>query len=445
MEKFNASIGFDFKLAAYDVQGSLAHVKMLAQTKIISSEELQKIRAGLFQIQKEIENGTFKFSPKQEDIHMAIEGRLAELIGETAGKLHSARSRNDQVALDTKLFVREKTKEICQLIRDFQKALVDLAQKNQDVVLPGYTHLQRAQPILLAHHYLAYFEMLERDRSRFNDNLKRLDQSPLGAGALAGTSLGIDRDFTAKELGFAEPTHNSLDSVSDRDFVLDFLSATAICQMHLSRLSEEWVLWSSQEFGFITLPQGFCTGSSMMPQKINPDAPELIRGKTGRVFGNLLALLTTMKALPLSYNKDMQEDKEPLFDSAETLTLCLQVLVALMPDIRIHSVKMRAALKEGFVLATDAADYLVKKGLPFRETHELVGKLVQLAQKQNCGLEDLPLADFQKESKLFAEDIKPVLNIQNAVEARKSFGGTAKENVRRELERARKILKMLNS
>ena len=440
MESFNASISFDQRLYREDIQGSLVHAKMLKKIGVLSQKEYEDIQKGLIQIQTEIETKKFLFSIAQEDIHMAVESRLRELIGEAAGKLHSARSRNDQVALDIKLYVRHHTKSLCALITDLQNEFLKLAEQNTDAVLPGYTHLQRAQPILLSHHLLAYFEMLQRDHSRFSDNENRLKESPLGAGALAGTTFPIDREMTAKEFGFLEPTHNSLDSVSDRDFVLDFLYAASLLMMHLSRFAEEIVLWNSQEFGFVKLPQEFCTGSSMMPQKINPDAFELIRGKTGRIYGNLLSLLTTMKALPLAYNKDMQEDKEPLFDTSETLTLCLKVLIALLPEITFNKEQMRLATKKGFILATDVADYLVKKGLPFRKAHGVVGQLVQTATEREIGFEDFKINELQEVCDLFSEDIFEILSLETSVAARNNVGGTAPSQVQKEIKRAKDIL-----
>jgi len=440
MEAFNASIFFDKRLFEQDIDGSLAHAAMLKKIGILKADELTKIQTGLQRVREEIRAGNFAFEAAQEDIHMAVETRLTELIGPLGGKLHSARSRNDQVALDCRLYVRHKTEDVLKLIRKVQKEFVSQAQQHIKTVMPGYTHLQRAQPILLAHHLLAYFEMLERDHSRFSDNLKRLDQCPLGAGALAGSPIPIDRHLTATKLGFSEPTHNSMDTVADRDFVLDFLSSSATLMLHLSRFAEELVLWSSQEFGFVQLSQGFCTGSSMMPQKVNPDAPELIRGKTGRVYGNLVSLLTTMKALPLCYNKDMQEDKEPLFDTADTIIMCLSVLAAMLPGLVFDVKKMRQATKEGFLAATDLADYLARKGLPFREAHEVVGKLVQLAQEKGIGLDDIDLPTFKKASLLIQKDIYEVLSIEACVNARISVGGTATKNVQIELKRASKIL-----
>lgn len=441
MERFNASLAVDKRLYAEDIQGSMAHARMLKKTGILTAQELKKMLAGLESVRQEIRSGRFRFKESQEDIHMAVEGRLADIIGPLAGKLHTARSRNDQVALDTRMHVRTHTEMALQLIRGFEKVLVELGEKNLDVVLPGYTHLQRAQPILLAHHLLAYFEMLERDFDRFAANLKRLDACPLGAGALAGSPVLIDRNMTARELGFSEPTHNSLDTVSDRDFVLDYLYAASILMMHLSRFAEELVLWNSQEFGFVILPEDFCTGSSMMPQKINPDAPELIRGKVGRVYGNLMSVLTVMKGLPLAYNKDMQEDKEPLFDSMDTIESCLGILIAMLPATKFNRERMQQATRDGFVLATDVADYLAQKGVPFREAHEVVGRLVREALHSGKVLEDFSLAELKIHSPVFESDIKTVLSLKTSVNSRCSIGGTATANVKREIKRAKKVLK----
>lgn len=442
MEHFNSSLHFDQKLSKQDLLGSLSHVRMLEKIGVITTAECQKIAEGLKKISQEISSGKFVFSAADEDIHMSIEKRLHVLIGDVAGKLHTARSRNDQVAVDAKLFVREHSQGVLKKIRSLQSIFVNLAEKNLSTLMPGYTHLQRAQPILLAHHLLAYFEMLERDFSRFSDNLTRLNQCPLGAGALAGSPFPINRKWLADDLSFADVTHNSLDSVSDRDFVLDFLSAASVLMMHLSRLSEELILWSSQEFRFVTLPQGFCTGSSIMPQKVNPDAPELIRGKTGRVYGNLISLLTTMKSLPLAYNKDMQEDKEPLFDSVETVEICLTVLIHMLPEIKFHQDNMLKATKEGFLLATDFADYLAQKGIPFRQAHEIVGKLVQHAVKTNHYLEDFDLDTLKKFSKKFDKDVFKTVSLKNSVNARKTEGGTAKSCVEQEIKRAKNILRL---
>lgn len=440
MERFNASIPFDCTLALYDVEGSLAHAQMLAKIGVLTARELVKIERGLKTIAREIADGRYVFDIADEDIHMSVERRLTALIGPLGGKLHTARSRNDQVALDVKLYCRAFLKRWSQKTAELIATLTDLAAHHSKTILPGYTHLQRAQPILLAHHLLAYAWMSARDLSRIQSMEPRLTISPLGAGALAGTTLPIDRHFVAQHLGFNGVTPNSLDTVSDRDFVLEILSTASIQMMHFSRLCEELVLWSSQEFGFVTLPQGFCTGSSMMPQKVNPDAPELIRGKTGRVYGNLMALLTTMKGLPLAYNKDMQEDKEPLFDTVDTLDICLDVLLAMLPDIQFNTDKMQAATAEGFVLATDVADYLVQKGLPFRDAHAVVGALVQYCLSHRTVLEKLSLDELRRHSPLFKGDIADVLSAESSVSKRKSAGGTAPEEVKKQITALRKIV-----
>ena len=434
VEEFNASISFDKRLYKHDIMGSITHARMLAKVGILTKKEVDKIISGLKAIEKEIVAGKFRFTPDLEDIHMAIEKRLIEKIGPVGGKLHTARSRNDQVALDVRLYLRDEIKEIQSLIRDLQKALVNVAKKNLDCIMPGYTHLQRAQPILFSHHLLAYYEMLKRDHERIADCLTRVNVMPLGAGALAGSPYPLDRDFVAKELGFAKPTDNSLDSVSDRDFCIEFCGAASILMMHLSRLSEEFILWSSQEFGFIELSDAFSTGSSIMPQKKNPDVPELVRGKTGRVYGNLLSLLTTMKALPLAYNKDMQEDKEALFDTVDTVKDCLKVFSPMLTTMKINKKKMLNATKQGFLTATDAADYLVKKGVPFRESHHITGRVVAYCIKTSQGLEELSIDEWRGFSKAFGKDIKEAISVEASVKSRKAKGGTAPEAVKRRLK-----------
>ncbi len=440
MERFNASLPFDKKLYHEDIQGSVAHARMLKKIGVLSSSEQSQIEKGLLAILKDIEAGRFEWDVSQEDIHMAIESKLTEKIGTAGAKLHSGRSRNDQVATDIKLYCRNHAGYLISKIMALQKELVAFAETKGFVPMPGYTHLQRAQPIYLAHHLLAYFEMLERDKRRFLDAQKRLNTSPLGAGALAGSTLSLDRAFTAKELGFDDVAHNSLDAVSDRDHIAEILFCVSLLMVHLSRLSEEWVLWMSQEFSFMTLPQEFCTGSSMMPQKVNPDAPELIRGKCGRTVGNLVALLTTLKGLPLSYNKDLQEDKEPLFDSIETAEICLDVLIRMVPGITIHADAMKAATEKGFLLATDVAEYLVEKGLEFRKAHEVVGTLVRYCIKNKKTLETLTLPEFKKVSPIFEESVFAVLDLETSINKRKSIGGTAKACVKKELVRAKKLL-----
>lgn len=441
VEEFNASISFDKRLYRHDIMGSIAHARMLAKVGIITKKEADKIVSGLKAIEKEIETGKFEFTSDLEDIHMAIEKRLIEKIGQIGGKLHTARSRNDQVALDVRLYLRDEIKELQNLIKSLQKTLANLAKKNLDCIMPGYTHLQRAQPILFSHHLLAYYEMLKRDNERLADCLVRMNVMPLGAGALAGSPYPLDRDFVAKELGFARPTDNSLDSVSDRDFCIEFCSTAAILMMHLSRFSEEMILWSSQEFGFIELSDAFSTGSSIMPQKKNPDVPELVRGKTGRVYGNLLSLLTTMKSLPLAYNKDMQEDKEELFDSIDTVKDCLAVFSPMLAAMKINKEKMLAATKGGFLTATDAADYLVKKGVPFRDSHHIIGRIVAYCIKNKKALEDLNLKEWKGFSKKFNKDIGKVISVEVSVNTRRIKGGTALEAVKKRLKEIEREMK----
>ena len=441
VEEFNASISFDKRLYKHDIIGSIAHARMLAKVGIIKKREAERIITGLKAIEKEIEAGKFRFTSDMEDIHMAIEKRLIEKTGPVGGKLHTARSRNDQVALDVRLYLRDEVKETQGLIRGLQQSLVDVAKKNLGCIMPGYTHLQRAQPILFSHHLLAYYEMLKRDYERFEDCFKRVNVMPLGAGALAGSPYPLDRDFVAKELGFSKPTDNSLDSVSDRDFCIEFCGAASIIMMHLSRLSEELILWSSQEFGFVELSDAFSTGSSIMPQKKNPDVPELVRGKTGRVYGNLLSLLTTMKALPLAYNKDMQEDKEALFDTIDTVKDCLKVFPPMLQMMQINKQRMLDATKKGFLTATDVADYLVKKGVPFRESHHIVGRIVAYCIKNKKVLEDLPLREWKGFSKVFDDRIKKVISVESSVNSRKLKGGTALESVKKRLKEIEREIK----
>lgn len=429
VEAFTSSVSFDKRLWRYDIEGSIAHVKMLGKQKIISSKDAKSILRGLDKIRKEIQNGRFKFSDALEDIHMNIEYALIKDIGITGGKLHTARSRNDQIALDLRLFLREEIRVIQKLIKDFQNTLVTLAEKHIDVVMPGYTHLQKAQPVLLSHHLLAYFEMLERDRERFEDCLKRANVLPLGSAALAGTTLPIDRRYVARLLKFPAISHNSMDAVSDRDFVIEFLSASSLLMIHLSRLAEELVLWSSEEFGFIELPEAYSTGSSIMPQKKNPDVPELIRAKTGRVLGHLLALLVVLKGLPLAYNRDLQEDKEPLFDTVDTVKACLSVLRGLIPKIRFNKTIMRKSAEEGFSTATDLAEYLVRKGVPFREAHKITGKIVKYCIEKKKALTELGLKELKNFSELIKEDVFNYLRIEASINRKSSYGGTAKKRV----------------
>ena len=441
METFSASISFDKRLYACDIEGSIAHCKMLARCKIISSPESQKIQKGLKRILRECEEGRFQFSDKLEDIHMNIESRLREIIGPTAGKLHTARSRNDQVCLDIRLYLRNEVDETVKEIDRLSKTLVSLAKKNLSLLIPGYTHLQRAQPVLLSHHLLAYVEMLLRDKDRFLDARKRINVMPLGSAALAGTNFPIDRQYTAKLLKFPEISHNSMDAVADRDFAAEFCSASALLMMHLSRFCEELVIWNSSEFGFVELSDAFTTGSSIMPQKKNPDAAELIRGKSGRVFGNLVSLLTLMKGLPLAYNKDLQEDKEPLFDSADTIKVCLKIFNDMMKSTKFKSLTNEELEADGFLTATDMADYLVLKGVPFREAHEITGKTVAYCLDEEKTLGNLTLAELRKISKRFEEDVSEHIALANSVDRKNIHGGTAKNQVKAQISRLTKKLR----
>ena len=438
VEEFTASIDFDQRLSRYDVQGSIAHARMLAKQGIIGDDEAETIINGLEGILTDIEAGNFAFSVSLEDIHMNIEARLIERIGPVGGKLHTARSRNDQVALDVRLYLRDEIKAIGAYLDALQEALLDQAEKNLSVVMPGFTHLQTAQPVLFAHHLLAYYEMFRRDAGRLADLFKRLNLLPLGAGALAGTTFPIDREFVAELLGFDGVTRNSLDSVSDRDFAIEFGAAAAIVMMHLSRLSEELILWSSADFDFIELTDAFCTGSSIMPQKKNPDVPELVRGKTGRVYGNLVSLLTLMKSLPLAYNKDMQEDKEPLFDTVDTVKGSLKIFADMIAQMGVKAEKMRLAAARGFSTATDVADYVVRKGIPFRQAHEIVGKTVRYCIEHRKDIPELTLEEFRQFSAAIDADIYDYVTLDASVNARRATGGTAREAVERELARARK-------
>ncbi len=431
MEEINASIGFDYKLALQDIEGSKAHVSMLAATGIVPVADAEAIAAGLDEIRREIETEKFTFSRALEDIHMNIEARLSELIGPAAGRLHTARSRNDQVALDFRLYTRDTIDTLDLQLRDLQQALAEKALAHAGTIMPGFTHLQVAQPVTFGHHLLAYVEMLSRDRGRLADARARLNECPLGAAALAGTSFPIDRFATAKALGFEKPTGNSLDSVADRDFVLETLAAASIAAVHLSRLAEEIVLWVTPQFGFVALSDKFTTGSSIMPQKRNPDAAELVRGKTGRIFGALNALLVVMKGLPLAYSKDMQEDKEGTFDALQSLSLCLAAMTGMVRDLEPDVARMKAAAGSGFSTATDLADWLVRTlKLPFREAHHVTGRLVARAAEKTVGLEDLSLAEMRDVEPRIDESIYTVLGVENSVASRTSFGGTAPENVR---------------
>ena len=433
MEEFTSSLHFDKKLAPYDIRGSIAHCRMLVKQKILTRAEGDKIVKGLEGIEHELSQGKFVFLPSDEDIHMAIERRLTEKVGPVGGKLHTARSRNDQVLLDVRLYLREEIANILGLLGTLQKQLARMAKRHSDVVMPGYTHLQRAQPMTLAHHLLAYYEMFGRDCERLRQCRERVDVLPLGAGALAGTTLPIDRHHVARLLGFPRVSENSLDTVADRDFLIEFLSVSAILGMHLSRMAEELVLWASSEFGFIELPDAFATGSSMMPQKKNPDVAELIRGKTGRVYGNLVALLTILKGLPLSYNRDLQEDKEPMFDTVDTIKGTLAILAAMLPRLVFREERLREAALGGFTLATDVADYLVEKGLPFRKAHEVVGAVVCWCLAEKKGLEELSLEQWKHFSSLIESDLLPRLTLESAVDRRRSYGGTARANVQKQL------------
>ncbi|WP_018267022.1 argininosuccinate lyase [Methylosinus sp. LW4] len=441
LEAINVSIDFDKRLGPQDVRGSLAHVAMLAETGIISAEDAAAITRGLEQIRGEIEEERFTFSRALEDIHMNVESRLAELIGPAAGRLHTARSRNDQVATDFRLYVRDAIDDIDAQLADLQLALAEKALEEAGSVMPGFTHLQSAQPVTFGHHLLAYVEMLARDRGRFADARARLNESPLGAAALAGTSFPIDREKTAKALGFARPTANSLDSVSDRDFVLETLSAMAISAMHLSRFAEEIVLWTTSQFAFVALSDKFTTGSSIMPQKRNPDAAELVRGKTGRIIGALQAMLIVMKGLPLAYSKDMQEDKEGTFDALDNFALCVAAMAGMIRDMSVDRPRMRKAAGAGYATATDLADWLVRAlNLPFREAHHVTGRIVGIAAERNLGLEKLPLETMQEVEPRITEDVFSVLGVEKSVKSRVSYGGTAPENVRKQ---ARRWLKQL--
>jgi argininosuccinate lyase len=439
VDQYTASIPYDWRLYPYDIAGSIAHARMLARQGIITDKEADAIVIGLNGIKEEFALGQFLFKAELEDIHMHIEARLIEKIGGVGGKLHTARSRNDQVALDMRLFAKDAIANTLVKLGGLQKALVGLAEASKEVIIPGYTHLQIAQPVLLAHHLLAYFEMLQRDTARFIDCLKRVDVLPLGSGALAGVAYNIDREFLAKELGFKAISQNSLDAVSDRDFIIEYEAAASLTMMHLSRLAEEIILWSSAEFGFIELDQSYATGSSIMPQKQNPDVAELARGKTGRVYGNLMALLTTMKALPLAYNRDLQEDKEGFFDTVDTLLSTLDVFSGMVGTLKVRPEKAREALEKGYVLATDLADYLVKKGMAFRVAHEAVAKLVSYAIEQNKPFGELKLAEYKKFSKLFAKDVFEI-TIESSIAARDVTGGTSPRQVEKALSAAKKAI-----
>lgn len=440
VKRYTASVDFDQRMWRQDIRGSLAHAKMLARQKIISTADLADIERGMTQIIAEIESGKFEWSLDLEDVHLNIEKRLTTLIGDAGKRLHTGRSRNDQVATDIRLYLRDAIDDILALITQFQSAIVNLADREAATPMPGFTHLQVAQPVTFGHHMLAYFEMFERDKERFVDCRKRTNRLPLGSAALAGTTYPIDREFVATELGFEALCQNSLDAVSDRDFAIEFCAACALFMTHISRMSEELVLWMSPRVGFIQIADRFCTGSSIMPQKKNPDVPELARGKTGRVNGHLIALLTLMKSQPLAYNKDNQEDKEPLFDAADTVTDTLRIFADMMGGITVKAEALRSALTQGFATATDLADYLVKKGLPFRDAHEAVGLAVKVAEQKGVDLPQLSLAELQAFSPLVSDDVFQVLTVEGSLASRNHIGGTAPEQVKKAVIRARERL-----
>jgi len=435
-QDYLASIPFDQRLYRQDIEGSIAHARMLAKQEIMADKDAEAIIAGLNSIRNEIEQGKFHFKTKLEDIHMNIEARLFEKIGDVAGKLHTARSRNDQIALDMRLFLKEEIPKTIDNIKALQSSLVELAEVNKEVIIPGYTHLQQAQPVLLAHHLLAYFEMFQRDKERLSDCLKRTDVLPSGSGALAGVAYPVDRQFMAQELGFSEISNNSVDAVSDRDFVVEYQAASALAMMHISRLAEEIVLWSSTEFGFIEIGENFTTGSSIMPQKKNPDVAELARGKTGRIYGNLMSLLTTMKGLPLAYNRDMQEDKQGLFDTLDTLHSTLEVFAEMIKTLKVNPQRIGNAINKDYILATDLADYLVKKGMPFRQAHNTVSKLGEYAVANRKSFRELSLSEYRDFSPLFDKDVYNI-TLESSIAARNIPGGTAANQVEVALEKAR--------
>ncbi len=440
MEKFNASIDVDRRLYESDIEGSIAHVKMMAKESIITQSEADALIKGLGKVKKQIENSEIKFSAGLEDIHMHIEDALGKVSGDVAKKLHTGRSRNDQVALDVRIYLKKETRIIIDLLYGFQKSIVKMAKTHLDVIMPGYTHLHRAQPVLFSHHLLAYYEMFKRDIQRFEDCFKRIDVMPLGAAALAGTTYPLNREFTREVLSFSKVSDNSIDSVSDRDFVMEFISHASIVMIHFSRLSEEMILWSSSEFSFITISDAFTTGSSIMPQKKNPDAAELVRGKTGRVVGNLVSILTLMKSLPMAYNKDMQEDKEPLFDTVDTLKICSEVYTRMLEHVKVHKDRMYNACTTGFLNATDLADYLVSKGMAFRKAHSVSGRAVAFALDQGKELDDLSLEEFKDLSDLIEKDVYEFITIEKMISRRITYGGTGFDNVKQAVNRAMKEL-----
>ncbi|RJQ54735.1 MAG: argininosuccinate lyase [Nitrospiraceae bacterium] len=436
VESFTSSLAFDVRLWKYDIEGSVAHVKMLGKQKIIPQKDAVLILRGLEEIREDIQAGKFRFHDSLEDVHMNIEHALIRKTGPAGGKLHTARSRNDQVALDLRLYLRDEISEVLKLVKKFQKTIVSAAEKHVDTVMPGFTHFQKAQPVLLAHHLLAYFDMLERDRERFGDCLKRVNVLPLGSAALAGTTLPVDRRYVARLLKFPKMSENSMDAVSDRDFAVEFISASAMLMTHLSRFSEEMIIWNNDEFGFVGLPDAFTTGSSIMPQKKNPDVLELTRGKAGRVYGHLMSLLTVMKGLPLAYNRDMQEDKEPVFDTVDTVKACLDVLAEMMPKVRFNRNAMKKSAEGGFLTATDLAEYLVKRGMPFREAHRVTGEVVRYCIDNKKILGDLSAEEFSRFSDLIRGDVAHYLTVKASVEGKTSPGGTSGKTV---LARIRQI------
>ncbi len=440
VESFTVSVAVDRRLYAHDIQGSIAHCKTLGKARVLTASEVRAIVQGLESVKREFDRGRFRFTPQDEDIHMAIERRLTELIGSLGGKLHTGRSRNDQVALDIRLYLRDELSRLVANLEDFQRVLVAKGKANLTIAMPGYTHLQRAQPVLFAHHLLAYVEMIERDKGRLRDASVRVNVMPLGSGALAGTNYPVDRRFTAELLGFPSVTQNSLDAVSDRDFVIEIASALSITMMHLSRLSEELILWSSQEFQFIGLPDTFCTGSSMMPQKKNPDVPELVRGKTGRVYGHLVNLLTTLKALPLSYNRDLQEDKPALFDALDTVTASVKVLTELMRRLTVNRDVLKRAVQGGGMLATEVADYLVTRGVPFREAHAITGRLVRASLDQGREFTAFSLNELRTFSERIEKGLLARLTVTAAIDRKSQVGGTARTSVERRIKELDRIL-----
>ena len=440
VKRYTASVEFDRRLAECDIQGSLAHALMLNAVGILNADDLSAIQRGMAQILAEVRDGQFVWSLDAEDVHLNIEKRLTSLVGDAGKRLHTARSRNDQVATDVRLWLRAEIDMLVALVKNLQRALLDLAEQHADTVMPGFTHLQVAQPVTFGHHLMAYFEMLKRDGERLQDCRKRVNRLPLGAAALAGTSYPIDREMVARELGFDGVCENSLDAVSDRDFAIEFTACAALVMTHLSRLSEELILWMSPRFGFIDIADRFCTGSSIMPQKKNPDVPELVRGKTGRVNGHLVALLTLMKAQPLAYNKDNQEDKEPLFDTVDTLNATLRIYADMIGGITVNKEAMRQAAFQGYATATDLADYLVKKGVPFRDAHEAVARAVRHAESRKCDLSELPLDELRQFSPLIEADIFAVLTLEGSLNSRNHIGGTAPEQVRKAIYKARQAL-----